>query len=75
MTLLTFFFGYLFIITPKIIEEAQRRNQGKQIGSVQEIPDQKEDKNYHHRLESEPFPPQIKKNILKEIRKLDRMNP
>ncbi|CAG8621542.1 5117_t:CDS:2, partial [Scutellospora calospora] len=56
---------------------AQRKNQIKQTGSTQETetPAEEEDKNYRQRLESEPFPPQIKKKILKEVRKLDRMHP
>jgi hypothetical protein len=66
----------LFIITPKLIEEAKRRNLEKIVKSGHGFPEQQQEgSNYHYRLESEPYPPHVKERILKEIRKLDKMTP
>jgi ATP-dependent Lon protease len=55
--------------------EAKRRNlvATSNSQSSSELGDQ-ENKNYYQRLETEPFPPRIKKKLLEEIRKLNNMS-
>lgn len=71
-TLLIFFFGYLFINTPLIVEEAKRRRQQSEISK---IPPSSQEEIWLLRLENEPFPSHIEKTIRKEIHKLKRMHP
>jgi hypothetical protein len=68
--LLIFFFGYLFINTPLIVEEAKRRRQPE----VSKISSNQEQK-WLFRLENEPFPSHIKSIVREEIRNLNEIHP
>ncbi|RHZ36624.1 S16 family serine protease [endosymbiont GvMRE of Glomus versiforme] len=78
LALLTFFFGYLFTIAPKIIQEAARRHQQQgqkepsgepsgEDGGGMDWEGKDKVAHYLHRLNNEPFPPQAKKNIKAKI--------